>query len=343
MNDDPDSKPAPIIGQVTDLLGAGAVASRFLTMVERGIGPLLGPLADRWKNKHIRADADRFFSDMNSKGLAPTSAELTIDGRANLRVSFETVRQQENREAIAVEGLIEAERIAGELPPPSDPLPDIEAEWIDHFWDLAGRVSSEGRQALWGRILARSAAGRFTSARALTLLSTLSGEEARQLERLAQFTCRFEIDEVVTGFGLFRRIPSPLQDSDRAILEEANARLFEKMQPLSQRLFGSIGIFVEDGFAFSFQQRPRGDVIRLALAGRSFRLHGRSRLISPLPGDTHGFVGFGSGVEISPIGAEIFELIRIEPNHEWLRILAGAFAVLGWQLCEADGSPVAPG
>lgn len=65
---------------------------------------------------------------------------------------------------------------------------DVNEDWIYRWRDAAGEVSSEDMQVLWGKVLAGEIRhpGAF-SLRTLDFLRNLSPDEARLIERLAQF------------------------------------------------------------------------------------------------------------------------------------------------------------
>lgn len=335
-------KPAVRVdNSIGDFTGFGKVSERFFAMVQSGLGPIFSPVGDRWRNFHQRKDTDKAIEQMRAEGLAPTSAELTIDGRTNLRMKFESLQVQQRREAIAVGAAIEMPETAAALPPPDqDDMPEIEGEWIDHYWDLAGRISSKGKQVLWSRILSRAAFGQVISARTLTLLSTLSGEEARELERLAQYLVALPEDGRLVS-GIFYQVARrQLSKEKQTLLDTANIELVRRSKSNASGLFAAIGILLESGFAFGFHQRPKNGVITFEVAGERFSITGNVTAIAPSSIDSHGFVSFGSGVGISPIGREIFDLISAQPDPDWLPHLAAAFSAHDWQLLDKDGNPI---
>jgi hypothetical protein len=334
MGDD-GNQPKVVGNNITDILGVSGVTDRLLTFVERGIGPLGKPLVDRWRNRNQRKDLSLEIRALRDEGLVPAGAELTLDGRAAARIAFERIREQDNREAVAVEAIEEFRQFGDEEASHKEALLDAEPEWLDHFWNLAGRVTSADRQALWGRILARSAAGRLTSARALTLLSMLSGEEAHELERLAGFICSYQIGDGFADAGIMTEIffapgvaPSGLQEVNARLLKLANSPFFQ--------LFGSIGLLVEGGWAWSAHPKPEGGVVRLAIAGKKYRIVSAERAVAPGSFEIHGFVIIGQGQGLSPIGREITSLIKAQPSTEYTRLLADGFRHCGWRLEEAE-------
>lgn len=344
MTNEPNDK-TPSLLNVTDLLGAGSIADRLLTFLERGIGPFFRPVSDSWANFRTRRDASLQIDELRKEGLLPTGATVEVNGRATLRVEMSNIREQENREAIGKAAVGEAAALLGATAAAeTEVLPEVDLDWLDQYWDLAGRINSEGRQRLWGRILARTAFGQGTSARTLNFLSTLSSDEAQQLERLARYGVRIRQDGY-SGYGILRGVASRSLSPRSAVqtaLNSVNGRLDELLLPLSQRHFGSIGIFVETGWAYPFSVRPNDGQLNFSIAGRDFHLRGRNGAIVPIAYDQGGLVGFASGVEIAPLGEEIFDLINAEPDEAWLSILAEGFAIHGWDLLREDGALVAP-
>jgi hypothetical protein len=333
MGDDKGDR--QVIGNnITDLLGASGITDRFLTFVDRGVGPLGKPFVDRWRNRNQRKDLPLDIQVLRDAGLVPTAAELTLDGRAVARIAFERIREQDNREAIAVEAVEQLHQIGQDHTPQTEALADVEPEWLDHFWDLAGRVTSADRQALWGRILARSALGHVTSARALTLLATLSGEEARELERLAGLTVSYSTGDFAhTGIMTELNETRMLGLSD---LKKVNARLLEMANSRYFQLFGSIGLVVEGGWAWSVHPKPESGAITIAIAGRNYRIVAAEAAVVPGQHDTHGFINIGHGRGLSPIGSEIVSLINAEPSAAYTRLFAEGVRHFGWRLEEIE-------
>src|SRR6266496_1267824 len=124
-------------------------------------------------------------------GLTPQSMDIsTSAGRAYMRLRAEKERHQESRENVGYFALLERQLLLSEGTNENDSI-EIEPEWLHRFWRLAQDINSEDLQSLWGRILARKAAGiGGISGRTLEALSLLEGWEVEQFTRVAQFAAR---------------------------------------------------------------------------------------------------------------------------------------------------------
>src|SRR3981189_710923 len=93
--------------RISDLFGAAKPLEQLVSAIERGIGSFMRPIQ---KRRETRADVSA-FQDWNEAmarpGLAPKSAEVALGDRATIRVTAEAVRQQQNREFIAVDAVNE--------------------------------------------------------------------------------------------------------------------------------------------------------------------------------------------------------------------------------------------
>lgn len=334
-------------GKVSDLAGGGAVADRLLTTLERAFGLLFGPLLEKYSSSFRRREAESWIKRLESLGLPVDGVELTLGQQASLVVRATREERKLNNElAIASLAIDEVMALQGESSVP-DPLPDIELEWFDQFWDLAGNISSEERQAVWGKVLARKVAGEQFSVRALHFLSTLAGEEAKQIEYLAACAYTRTINSRA-DIGIVREFKGTLgsdavKNRERiAELKMINDRLVDHFRSVDLHLHVSIGVFYQDGWAHSMLVQPNGDGADVRIANRKFRIDGDRAKFEPDEYDLHGFVGIGSGYGITPLGAEILSVIRAEPDEEYVHLFAAAIDKRGWRLLREDGSIVVP-
>lgn len=117
----------------------------------------------------------------------------SLPERAEVRRVYQESKKQQNIEAICANA---AEELASESEVPENkPEPD----WINHFFDMAEKVSSEDLQFWWGRILAGEIKkpGSF-SLRTLEVLKNLSRQEAENFVKLSNY-----IIETNTGQAFF--------------------------------------------------------------------------------------------------------------------------------------------
>jgi uncharacterized protein DUF2806 len=251
------------------------------------------------------------------------SAELTLGERAAVRLTAETIRKQDNREAIAVEAVHEHISAIEHQPPAAAPDIEIEPEWLDRFWRLAQDVSDRDMQAVWGRILARQAQSPSKySARCLEALSLLSKQEAQRLEHLSKFVCSSAMADANHHFFLFN--PQQLK-SDQDTKEITN-KIHKLVGNTSRSVFGPAGLFTDSGsgWAQSIHVEVKDGKAPLSIARSSFAIY--------YPTATNCVDYIGSGLGISPLGAEIFSLIESEPDPTYVEPITAALLAYGLKL-----------
>lgn len=299
---------------VSDILGASKPATRLIEAIERGVGNLLQP----WQSRRIAEAEISNFENWNlaleRSGLAPKRAELTLQDRAAVRIVAEDIRHQQNREAVAIQATAEFKQ-EDETVIESNPSA-VDAEWIDRFWRLAQDVSNADMQAVWGRILARKTTGRGTySARCLETISLLSREEVSLLERLATLLW----SATVRGKQAFFIVHHVQQLNSKAETQEMQARLRSIVGDLHKEIFGPAGIALDSGsgWAQSAEIDTTDGLALFSIANKSFRL--------TFPNADTKTAYFGSSLGISPLGGEIFSLISVTPNENYIAALADSF------------------
>jgi hypothetical protein len=233
--------------EVRDLFGLGRGLDALIKALRAGIGPAFEPFVRSRIAKADQAAALGWIELTEKARVEPVAVDVhTVDGRAAVRLTAESVRRQENREAIARAAFAETQMLLGEDAPRKENV-EFEPEWLDRYWRLAEDISSEDLQALWARVLIRQAMGTGTvSARTLHALSILTRQEAVELIRLAPFCCEVRgasskaIILVAPGHGIAeRRIRATLTSSEYASLGVFRALI----EPLNETHFGSIGFF----------------------------------------------------------------------------------------------------
>jgi Protein of unknown function (DUF2806) len=205
-----------------ELPGEKLLVRLWETLAEKGIGSLLSPWqtiregkARNEVRKHellllaqaefdaadVRAGRKQFQSDgrllrLSAPGEGPTSVLLAQDGRVEPTLDFDSLAQASassraaegaRREINVSKAVIFAEdTLVGD--PQTPPERAVDADWLFTWRDLAGRVSSEDLQRLWGSVLAGEikSPGLY-SIRTLDFLRALSREEAEQISMLARF------------------------------------------------------------------------------------------------------------------------------------------------------------
>jgi hypothetical protein len=104
------------------------------------------------------------------------------------------------------------------------------------------------------------------------------------------------------------------------------------VQPLHSDLFGSLGIFVERGFAhpFSFWRSGAG-TFPFRVGDRSFEI---TATAEHLNNDGSFYMGHGYG--LSPLGREIVAIIRPRADEGYIRLLKEAFELIGLPMIEIE-------
>lgn len=307
-----------------DLLGLGDIARQLVGPITRGVGKLFAPSQRRREDRAERENFDDWDEALKRKGYQARSVELTLGQRTEVRVLAEQIGQQRNRENIAWETIEHAR--TDNLP--ADPsLPEPSDDWLDRFWRLAQNVTDSDMQAFWGLILSRRATRRAAfSARALEFLATLTGDEARDLERLAKCALTTMVDGQLDT-GLMHSINTyqqPLSEAQKVQLESLSLKLMQLLNPIRGDLFGPLGIYVQKGFAHTFHVRPDDGIATLSVADQSFKFTVESSFL-----DKHGFFGIGVGTAVSPLAKEIFGMLKSQANEDYVAILKRSFEIKG--------------
>lgn len=315
-------------GGVSDLAGLGKAWASLINPIMHGVGKVFSPTLRKRENKAQIAMFDAWDEALKAKGYHGRTVELTLAERGDVKLLADSIVAQSNREAIA-SAAIEYAQSNEPIVDPSIPEPD--ADWLDRFWRVAQNVNTDEMQRFFGIVLARRASCQATvSARAIEFLSLLSGAEAQALERIASFALfTTEIGDVG---GVLDSLPHvAMNDPDRERKQRASDALTMYVQPLKQGLFGSLGVFVETGWAHSFQYWKSGPGTReFRIAGRYFRVTGGQDHL------TDGSLYIGTGVGLSPLGAELVGIINSPADDEYVRLLVGGLRLFGMQVEEVD-------
>lgn len=307
--------------KVSDLFGVSKPAIRLIEAIERGVGNLLQP----WHTQRIASaeisNFERWQSALEKSGLSARSADLTLQDRAAVRLLAQEIQRQGNRESIALESAKEfketIEGIGGDTPDPLD------VEWVDRFWRLAQDITDADMQAVWGRILARQTTGRGKySARCLETISLLSREEISHLERIAKFLWSATREGQPSYFILCRAKP----DSNEQLPAELSASINDIVGELHREIFGPAGIFLDSGSGWA--QSIIVDVIRREA---NFRITSIPFTLT-FPNDIDEARYIGSGLGVSPLGAEVFSLINATPDPVYIAAITAAFKFFNVEL-----------
>lgn len=323
--------------EISDLLGLREPLSELFRAISRGCGELLEPFLRRLRAK---ADIDvlrAWKAELAAAPRLPDRIELDLEGRSVLRVRFDDLRRQTNRERVAI-GAIEELRFEADRGPASPGEgPRMEDEWIDRFWRLAQDVSNQDLQRLWSRVLAREArrVGSF-SLKTLEVLSLLTPSDARELEHLARCTCSTSSARGQHALVVLSLSASRPHGADGKFrpedVAEVSRRLVEIVGPLSPDHFGPLGIFRDTGWAGNLPMLldDRGAALRIGT--RHFRIRGFTTAASSAEKVDGDVVYVFSGKEWSRVGREILSLIDTDPDVNFLSELRRGLALHGLEL-----------
>ena len=269
--------------------------------------------------KAFRAWAKAF----KKEGIPVNAAELSLVERTVVRVTSQTLKHQENREAIAAHAV--QEFAALKVDPNGQN--EIEPEWLARFWRLAEDVSSADFQSLWGRVLARQVSGENLSARFIDALSLMSRGEAELLERAAPITIRILTHEGPATF-LFTSIVGHPPKELNEVWNLCQKRLVEMGYQPYRDILGPIGIVIESGFAFSADVPIVDGRFELAIGNSLFEVSGYKSDFA-----SH---HIGGGTRFTPVGTEIMSLLQKPPNRDLVDCLQTLFRMIGLSLKPLD-------
>ncbi|BAY23146.1 hypothetical protein NIES2100_29100 [Calothrix sp. NIES-2100] len=186
--------------EVKDLAGISEPLKRLIEVIAEGIGAVSRPYLIK-KNAEAKAYEIRVISEAmaeNRKLLGGADYEdgkikmlassetpsqiLSLPERVTSRSEYQELRKQQNIESICANA---AEELANKSEIPEN---KPEPEWINHFFDIAEKISTEDLQYWWGKILAGEITepGSF-SLRTLETVKNLSRQEAENFVKLVQY------------------------------------------------------------------------------------------------------------------------------------------------------------
>lgn len=178
---------------VSDLIGVSKPLEKLIEVVSAGIGKLYEPTHIR-RMAQAKAEEIGIIGDAISDNLslptAYTNGNVSIESpelnalaeRTVKRFAYQEVRKQQNIESVV-------EKAYGELKNEKEVSSQaVDSDWISHFFDSLGNVSSEEMQQLWARILAGEVKEPGScSIRTLTILKTFSLRDAKNFEKLSRY------------------------------------------------------------------------------------------------------------------------------------------------------------
>ncbi len=301
---------------ITDLLGIRAPATELVRAISKGVGSVFEPWLRRRNAKVDLANYNDWRASLVDTDELPSSFEFSIGDRAAIRLQNDVRRRQLNRERIAVEA-IENYRASEPNRRDESDRPAFDDDWLNFFWRAAEEVSSRDMQSLWGCVLARQALGHSQyQLRTLDFLRTLSRSEAEDIGRLAGYAsyvcCRYG-----TGVGIIDTLGRLGRINDQ--LSATNEAIKKCIGDWKYGHLGSIGFYIESGWAYAITVDKPEDHIMIGIADKTIQVSGDFFVHSS---DRETYLNIGSGVQISPVGVEILTLTRANANPEYLELIS---------------------
>ena len=295
--------------EIKDLAGIGDPLKRLFEIIAEGVGEVSRPYFTK-KN----AEATAYQTQVMSQAIAESSKLLVsadyeyVDGkikilassdqaskipelneRAAKRNEYQELRKQQNIESVCANA---AEELAGASQVPEN---KPEPEWIDHFFEIAEKVSTEDLQYWWGKILASEIKKpRSFSLRTLEVLKNMSRQEAENFVKLGQYV---------------------LGNEDSTFFLDPNEYIFKKDNGLD---FSEILALKEAGLVYS---ETLEITIDASSAGTTEKLfYGSLVLLLEREKDVPQISIAVGG--LTKAGTELLQLISIQPDMQYLKFIA---------------------
>lgn len=239
--------------------------------------------------KRLTADHTQLLESGTPEARLLPEAALAAAQRAT--VSDELRSQRNVAKALLV---ADAELRNDEQEPPER---EVDEDWFFLWRKLAGGVSSENLQALWGRVLAGEvkSPGSF-SLRTLDFLKNVSQEEALIIEKVAPFVCEDAI--------FYRARPTDLVEDEGValgmLLSLVDLGLLNPLTNNIQKIYSSDAPS-SSGFEKALLAYDRALIVKQEKHGASFRL---------------------KCTGVTRVGGEILRLGTFSPNEGYLRRVA---------------------
>lgn len=187
--------------EISDILGVGKAICKLIDTVENAVGWCFAPVQ---KRRLAKAEADRISilskamseniqlpSKYERNGLViDTSDYKEIIERCNHRNLYQEYIKEINIESIVgkTAEILEKKDNVSEEP--------VDRTWANVYFDSAGYISDLELQELWAKLLAAEIEmpGQ-TSMRTLEIIRTMSSEEVRLFDKLAEYILNMEDDK----------------------------------------------------------------------------------------------------------------------------------------------------
>ncbi|WP_375471607.1 DUF2806 domain-containing protein [uncultured Nostoc sp.] len=307
--------------EIKDLAGISEPLKRLIEVMAEGFGAVSRPYLIK-KNAEAKAYEIRVISEAMAEsrkllggadyedgkvkmmGSSETpSPILSLPERAANRSEYQELRKQQNIESVCANA---AEELANKSEIPEQ---KPEPEWINHFFDIAEKISTEDLQYWWGKILAGEITkpGSF-SLRTLEILKNLSRQEAENFVELGKYV---------------------LSDKNKAFYLDPKEYIFKKdntigfSEILDLREAGLIND--SDFLGFSFEASTSGSTSNL-LYSSLILLFEREKDTPKIENKV--------GV-LTKAGTELLKLISVQPDMEYIEFVAQKFKREGMKIAWA--------
>lgn len=199
MADNPDEKPeienSLVKGdfKFTDVLGISEFGILAKTVAMRVCDAIGVVYHDQRAKKHADDKAYEIAVTEQAKTAAMVHHQeqlLTLEGRSEIRVGHQQLRQQENLEAITRHAMEHANEIEDKSAPAEAQIDAKEwgaknDDWLAEFFDITKNTSEEHMREMWGRVLAQEVKKPDSfSLQALMTLKTMSPKAAKVFEKI---------------------------------------------------------------------------------------------------------------------------------------------------------------
>jgi Protein of unknown function (DUF2806) len=236
------------------LIDLGGITKPATVLIER-VCDAIGAVAKPWQARRIaRTEAAVDFIKAQSRIEISDLEERTLR-----RVLHEESQKQEAIEAVTAQAI----PLVGETARPDL----IDRDWLTHFFDRCSLTSDEQMRLVWAHILAgnANAPGSF-SKRTLDLVASLEKEDARVIQKLANFS--IFISDYDDGQQIVEPQPIVFPTALHRTERSSEEMTFNELHHLA-----SLGIITFETEA-TFRRTFSSDVLSFEYGSRLYNVHG---------------------------------------------------------------------
>lgn len=279
----------------------GKPLEKLIDVVSKGIGAWCAP----WQMRRLaKAEADANF--IKTIGEAKTQAILTGDmsraetlEQVNSRIIYSEVKRQHNINQVVSYAALDYETKH------SESSKEVDGDWITRYFSIVQDISTEEMQILWGKILSGETANPGTySLRTLELLRNLTKNEAELFAKYCQFVLRggshlFVPQDAFHGYDKFE-----LKYTDIMTLLDIGLIIPSSTTEItcSKKHAGTI--------EHSYFEYGKSLAVRIGLPENISNIHLSINMLSG-------------------VGKELYELIEVKPDIDYLKYFASIIKKCG--------------